>query len=82
MTAEFALARAPEPVLRHAGARPLRPRAFATLVLHLTARQLKASHQLTLIGWGWPVVRQLTQLGVLGFIFDLDIENYPRPRQC
>src|SRR5215217_4690127 len=81
MPAEFALTRAPEPVLREAGARPLRPRAFAELALHLTARQLKSSHHLTLLGWGWPVARQLAQLAVLVFIFgkvlDLDVDNYP-----
>jgi lipopolysaccharide transport system permease protein len=81
MPAEFALARAPEPVLRPAGARPLRPRAFAALALHLTARQLKSSHHLTLLGWGWPVGRQLAQLAVLVFLFgkvlDLDVDNYP-----
>lgn len=79
--AEFALAPGPDPVLRPAGARPLRPRAFATLVLHLTARQLKSSHHLTLLGWGWPVARQLAQLAVLVFIFgkvlNLNIKNYP-----
>src|SRR5215212_4033091 len=48
MPAELALAPAPDPVLREAGARPLRPSAFAALVLHLTARQLKSSHHLTL----------------------------------
>jgi len=81
MPAEYALAGAPEPVLRQAGARPLRARAFAGLVLHLVARRLKSSHHLTLLGWGWPVARQLAQLAVLVFIFgnvfDLDIENYP-----
>lgn len=81
MPAEFALAPAPEPALRQGGARPLRPRAFAALVLHLAARQLKSSHHLTLLGWGWPVARQLAQLAVLVFIFgtvfDLDVENYP-----
>src|SRR5215207_10770477 len=81
MPAEFAVAPPLEPALRPAGARPLRPRAFATLVLHLTARQLKSSHHLTLLGWGWPVARQLAQLAVLVFIFgkvlDLDVDNYP-----
>src|SRR5215216_3814584 len=81
MPAEFAVAPPLEPALRPAGARPLRPRAFTALVLHLTARQLKSSHHLTLLGWGWPVARQLAQLAVLVFIFgnvfDLDIENYP-----
>jgi lipopolysaccharide transport system permease protein len=81
MPAEFALAQAPEPVLRPAGARPLRARAVAALALHLTARQLKSSHHLTLLGWGWPVARQLAQLAVLVFVFDkvldLDVDNYP-----
>src|SRR5215211_1012288 len=81
MPAEFAVAPPLEPVLRQAGARPLRPRAFVALVLHLTARQLKSSHHLTLLGWGWPVARQLAQLAVLtflfGHLFDLGIENYP-----
>jgi lipopolysaccharide transport system permease protein len=70
-----------EPVLRPAGARPLRPRAFATLVAHLAVRQLKSSHHLTLLGWAWPVARQLAQLAVLVFIFskvfNLDVPNYP-----
>src|SRR5215207_827219 len=73
MPAEFAVAPPLEPALRPAG--------FTALVLHLTARQLKSSHHLTLLGWGWPVARQLAQLAVLVFIFgnvfDLDIENYP-----
>jgi lipopolysaccharide transport system permease protein len=81
MPAEFAFATPPEPMLRQAGGRSLRPRAFTALVLHLTARQLKSSHHLTLLGWGWPVARQLAQLAVLvfifGHVFDLDIENYP-----
>jgi lipopolysaccharide transport system permease protein len=51
------------------------------LVLHLTARQLKSSQHLTLLGWAWPVVRQLAQFAVLLFVFgkvlDLDVENYP-----
>lgn len=70
-----------EPVLRQAGERPVRPRAFAAVVFHLTARQIKSSHHLTLLGWGWPVARQLAQLAVLAFLFgnlfDLGIEHYP-----
>jgi lipopolysaccharide transport system permease protein len=81
MSAEFALGPETEPVLRPAGARPLRPRAFVALVVHLTARALRSSHHLTLLGWGWPVARQLAQLAVLVFIFGkvlkLHIENYP-----
>lgn len=81
MRHELALAPASEPPLRQAGSRPVRPQAFGALVLHLTARQLKSSHHLTLLGWAWPVVRQLAQLAVLLFVFgkvlDLDVENYP-----
>lgn len=54
---------------------------FAALVIHLTARQLKSSHHLTLLGWGWPVARLLAQLAVLVFLFSkviqLGIPNYP-----
>lgn len=57
------------------------PRTFATLVVHLTARKLKSSHHLTLLGWGWPVARLLAQLGVLVFLFSkvfhLNVPNYP-----
>src|SRR4051794_7417457 len=81
MPTEVTLAPRREPVLRPAGARPLRPRAFAALVVHLTLRELKSSHHLTLLGWGWPVARQLAQLAVLVFlfgkVFDLNIQNYP-----
>lgn len=70
-----------EPVLRPAGARPVPLRAFVGLVVHLTARQLKSSHHLTLLGWGWPVVRLLAQLAVLVFLFskvlNLHVPNYP-----
>jgi lipopolysaccharide transport system permease protein len=81
MRHELALASASDRVLRPAGRRSVRPRAFGRLVLHLTARQLKSSHHLTLLGWTWPVVRQLAQLAVLLFVFDtvldLDVDNYP-----
>ena len=50
-------------------------------MLHLTVRQLKSSHHLTLLGWAWPVVRQLAQLAVLVFlfgkVFDFNIDNFP-----
>jgi lipopolysaccharide transport system permease protein len=81
MRPELALTPTRQPLLRPAGARRLGPRAFTSLVLHLAGRQLRSSHQLTLLGWGWPVAQQLAQLAVLVFIFgnvfDLDIENYP-----
>lgn len=51
------------------------------LVLHLAARELSARHRFTLLGWAWPLARQLAQLGVLLIvftsIFDLGIEDYP-----
>ena len=38
-------------------------------------------HRFTLLGWAWPVVRQLAQLAVLVFVFstilDLGIDNFP-----
>ncbi len=83
MTARLAHAPRVEsgPALRPAGARPLPPGTFAALTLHLTVRALRSSHALTLLGWAWPVVRQLAQLAVLVFIFgqvfDLGIENFP-----
>lgn len=70
-----------EPHLRPASSRRISVRAFVELVLHLTVRQLKSTHHLTLLGWAWPVARQLAQLAVLVFvfsaIFDLQVENYP-----
>jgi lipopolysaccharide transport system permease protein len=73
-------AQAAEPVLRPAGARGVGARRFAALVLHLTVRELRSTNHLTLLGWGWPVLRQLAQLAVLvfvfGHIFDFGIENY------
>jgi lipopolysaccharide transport system permease protein len=72
------------------GARPglARPRSqrpspglFKELVLHLVKREIDATHRMTVLGWAWPVARQLTQLAVLVFIFgsvlDLGIENFP-----
>ena len=57
------------------------PAAFVELVLHLARRELRARHQFTLLGWAWPVTRQLAQLAVLVFVFskvlDLGIEDFP-----
>jgi lipopolysaccharide transport system permease protein len=57
-----------------------RSRHLGELVLHLTRRQLQSAHRFTLLGWLWPVVRQLALLGVLVLIFssvlDLGIEDY------
>jgi lipopolysaccharide transport system permease protein len=51
------------------------------LVLHLASREISSKHRLTLLGWTWPLARQLAQLAVLVFIFsavfDLGINNYP-----
>jgi lipopolysaccharide transport system permease protein len=51
------------------------------VVLHLARREISSKHRWTLLGWTWPLVRQLAQLAVLVFIFsavfDLGIENYP-----
>jgi lipopolysaccharide transport system permease protein len=67
--------------LQPAGSARLAPRAFAEMVVHLTRRNLVSTHHLTLLGWAWPLVRQLVQLGVLVFlfssVFDLSIENFP-----
>ena len=50
------------------------------LVLDLTRREMAATHRLTLVGWLWPLARQLTQLAVLVFLFssviDLGIDDY------
>jgi lipopolysaccharide transport system permease protein len=55
-------------------------RHLGELVLHLTRRQLQSAHRFTLLGWLWPLVRQLALLGVLVLIFssvlDLGIEDY------
>jgi lipopolysaccharide transport system permease protein len=51
------------------------------LVLHLARREIDARHRFTVLGWTWPLARQLAQLAVLVFIFsavfDLGIDNYP-----
>jgi lipopolysaccharide transport system permease protein len=59
----------------------LSPGLFKELCLHLVKREIDATHRMTVLGWAWPVVRQLVQLAVLVFIFgsvlDLGIENFP-----
>ena len=56
-------------------------RYLRELVLHLTKRELALSYQNTILGWSWPLARQLFQLAVLVFVFskvlDLNIKNYP-----
>lgn len=44
-------------------------RQLLELILHLTRRELDSSHRNTVLGWAWPLARQLAQLGVLVFVF-------------
>jgi homopolymeric O-antigen transport system permease protein len=59
---------------------PARSRQLGELVLHLTRRQLQSAHRFTVLGWLWPLARQLALLGVLVLIFSsvlkLGIEDY------
>lgn len=61
--------------------RRLHPRTFGEVVLHLVKRELDATHRMTVLGWAWPLLRQLAQLGILVFIFgsviNLKIPHYP-----
>jgi lipopolysaccharide transport system permease protein len=54
---------------------------FVDVVAHLARRQVASMHRFTLLGWAWPVVRQLAQLAVLVFVFstilDLGVANFP-----
>jgi lipopolysaccharide transport system permease protein len=54
---------------------------FRELLLHLARRELTSRHRWTVLGWAWPLARQLAQLAVLvfifGHVFDLGIKNYP-----
>lgn len=53
---------------------------FRELVVHLARQEVASRHRWTLLGWAWPITRQLVQLGVLVFVFssvfDLGIEDY------
>jgi lipopolysaccharide transport system permease protein len=68
-------ARAPRRVAR------IEPGHFFDVVTHLAHRQVASMHRFTLLGWAWPVVRQLAQLAVFVFVFstilDLGIDNFP-----
>jgi lipopolysaccharide transport system permease protein len=50
-------------------------------VAHLARRELESTHRMTVLGWLWPLARQLVQLAVLVFIFshvlDLGIHDFP-----
>jgi lipopolysaccharide transport system permease protein len=63
-----------------AGSTRLSPGSFSELVLHLVKREIDTTHRMTVLGWAWPLMRQLVQLAVLVFIFgsvlDLGIENF------
>jgi len=71
---------AASPSLAPPRAHGMSPALFRDLVLHLTKREIDTTHRMTLLGWLWPLARQLAQLGVLVFIFasvlPLDIDNY------
>lgn len=62
------------------GSVALQPGLFWELVRHLVKREIDTTHRMTVLGWAWPLVRQLVQLGVLVFIFgsvlDLGIEHF------
>jgi lipopolysaccharide transport system permease protein len=61
----------------------LDPGLFKELVTHLVKREIDATHRMTVLGWAWPVARQLVQLAVLSFIFGTGlhfnnhIEHFP-----
>src|SRR3954447_14565593 len=50
------------------------------LTLHLTAHELASANRFTVLGWLWPLIRQLAQLAVLVLLFsrivDLGVANY------
>lgn len=50
------------------------------LTVHLAKREVVSKHRWTLLGWTWPLARQLAQLAVLVFIFtkifDPGVEHY------
>jgi lipopolysaccharide transport system permease protein len=66
--------------LRPAHQHPVKAAVLGEVVGHLVHRQLERKHQMTLLGWAWPLVRQLAQLAVLVFIFstvfDLATEDF------
>lgn len=56
------------------------PRHALTIALHLVRRELLVTNALSVVGAGWPLLRQLAQLAVLVIVFSkllpLGIENY------
>lgn len=69
------------PSLDSPGTQKLHAGHFRELVFHLVKREIDATHRMTVLGWAWPVARQLAQLAVLVFIFGsvlhLGIKNFP-----
>jgi lipopolysaccharide transport system permease protein len=68
--------------LRPAHRRPVSSAALWEIVTRLARRQLESKHSLTLLGWLWPLARQLAQLAVLVFVFSkvfhqTNIEHFP-----
>ncbi len=61
--------------------RPVTTSAVWEIVTRLARRELESKHSLTLLGWLWPLTRQLAQLAVLVFVFSKvfhqEIENFP-----
>ncbi|WP_445148165.1 ABC transporter permease [Baekduia sp. Peel2402] len=72
---------APDTTLTSPGSRRLNPAVFQEVVLHLVRREIDATHRMTVLGWAWPVARQVAQLAALVFIFgsvlDLGIPHFP-----
>jgi ABC-type polysaccharide/polyol phosphate export permease len=52
-----------------AGGRGFELARLRELVTHLAGREVGSLHRFTLLGWAWPLVRQLAQLGVLVVVF-------------
>jgi lipopolysaccharide transport system permease protein len=57
------------------------PAHMIRLVAHLARNEIDASHRMTVLGWLWPLMRQIAQLLTLVFIFgsviNLDIPHFP-----
>jgi lipopolysaccharide transport system permease protein len=62
-------------------ARAVSVAGFSEIVVHLVRRAMDAEHRMTILGWAWPLVRQLAQLATLVFIFgsviNLHIPHFP-----
>ena len=60
---------------------PAGVRRTLTLITHLAARDVAQANRFSVIGAGWPLLRQLAQLAVLAIAFsavlDLGIPDYP-----